>query len=72
VTALLIAHNINPLLPFLDKVVYIANGRVASGTPNEVLTSQTLSALYGVQIEVLRDSRNNLAIVGAEEHHGDI
>ena len=45
VTALLIAHNINPLLPHLDKVVYIANGRVATGKPAEVLTSESLTAL---------------------------
>jgi len=69
VTALLIAHNINPLLPFLDKVIYIANGKVATGKPKEVLTSEVLSALYGVQIEVLRDSRGNVAIVGIEDHH---
>jgi zinc/manganese transport system ATP-binding protein len=69
VTALLIAHNINPLLPFLDKVIYIANGKVATGKPNEVLTSEVLSALYGVQIEVLRDSRGNVAIVGIDDHH---
>jgi zinc/manganese transport system ATP-binding protein len=67
VTALLIAHHINPLLPFLDRVVYIANGRVATGKPTNVLTSQNLSALYGVQIEVLHDSRGNLAIVGIDD-----
>lgn len=71
VTALLIAHNINPILPYLDKVIYIANGRVATGKPKEVLTSQVLSALYGVNIEVLHDSRGNLAIIGMEEYHGD-
>jgi zinc/manganese transport system ATP-binding protein len=71
VTALLIAHNINPLLPFLDKVVFVANGRVATGKPEEVLTSEALSSLYGSPIEVLRDSRGNVAIVGTEEHHGD-
>jgi zinc/manganese transport system ATP-binding protein len=71
VAALLIAHNINPLLPFLDKVVYIANGKVATGKPSEVLTSETLSNLYGVQIEVLRDSRGHVAIIGTEEYHGD-
>lgn len=70
VTALLIAHNINPLLPFLDKVVYIANGKVAVGTPKEVMTSECLSALYGVHIEVLHDSRGNLAIIGIEDSHG--
>ena len=67
VTALLIAHHINPLLPFLDRVIYIANGRVATGKPKDVLTSDILSALYGVPIEVLRDSRGNLAIVGIED-----
>jgi len=71
VTALLIAHNINPLLPFLDKVIFIANGKVATGKPEEVLTSESLTALYGVPVEVLRDSRGNVAIVGIEQHHGD-
>jgi zinc/manganese transport system ATP-binding protein len=72
VTALLIAHNINPLLPHLDKVMYIANGKVATGKPSEVLTSESLTALYGVQVEVLRDPHGNVAIIGVEEHHGDI
>jgi zinc/manganese transport system ATP-binding protein len=71
VTALLIAHNINPLLPFLDKVIYIANAKVATGEPKDILTSKTLSSLYGVQIEVLRDSRGNIAIIGVEDHHPD-
>ena len=71
VTALLIAHDINPLLPFLDKVIFIANGKVATGKPNEVLTSESLTALYGVPVEVLRDSRGNVAIIGIDEHHGD-
>jgi zinc/manganese transport system ATP-binding protein len=72
VTALLIAHNINPLLPHLDKVMYIANGKVATGKPSEVLTSESLSALYGIQVEVLRDPHGSVAIIGVEEHHGDI
>jgi zinc/manganese transport system ATP-binding protein len=72
VTALLIAHNINPLLPHLDKVMYIANGKVATGKPSEVLTSERLTELYGVQVEVLRDPHGNVAIIGVEEHHGDM
>jgi len=72
VTALLIAHNINPLLPHLDKVMYIANGKIATGKPSEVLTSENLTALYEVQVEVLRDPHGNVAIIGIEEHHGDI
>jgi zinc/manganese transport system ATP-binding protein len=69
VAALLIAHNINPLLPFLDKVIYIANGKVATGKPKEVLTSESLTALYGVPIEVLHDSKGNIAIIGIEDTH---
>jgi zinc/manganese transport system ATP-binding protein len=71
VTALLIAHHINPLLPYLDRVVYIANGKVATGKPAEVLTDESLSALYGIRIEVLHDSRGNLAIVGLEDTQGE-
>ena len=71
VTALLIAHHINPLLPYLDRVVYIANGKVATGKPSEVLTNESLTALYGIRIEVLHDSRGNLAIVGLEDTQGE-
>jgi zinc/manganese transport system ATP-binding protein len=72
VTAMLIAHNINPLLPHLDKVMYVANGKVATGKPSEVLTSESLTALYGLEVEVLRDPHGNVAIIGLEEHHGDV
>ena len=72
VTALLIAHNINPLLPHMNKVMYIANGRMVTGNPHEVLTSETLTQLYGVQVEVLKDPHGNVAIIGVEEHHGDV
>jgi zinc/manganese transport system ATP-binding protein len=70
VTTLLVAHDINPLIQYLDKVIYIANGKVATGTPGEVLTSERLSALYEVPVEVLHDSRGNLVIVGGEESRG--
>lgn len=72
VTALLIAHNINPLLPHMNKVMYMANGKMATGTPSQVLTSESLTQLYGIQVEVLKDPHGNVAIIGVEEHHGDI
>jgi zinc/manganese transport system ATP-binding protein len=72
VTALLIAHNVNPLLPHVNKVMYVANGRVAIGKPSEVLTSESLSRLYGIPVEVLQDPHGNVAIIGVEEHHGDV
>ncbi len=71
VTVLLIAHNINPLLPVLDRVMYVANGRIATGKPHEVLTSESLSRLYDTPVEVLRDSKGRIAIIGTEDstHH---
>jgi zinc/manganese transport system ATP-binding protein len=71
VTVLLIAHNINPLLSVLDNVLYVANGRIAIGTPEKILTSESLTKLYDLPIEVLRDSLGRLAIIGIEEpeHH---
>ena len=41
-----------------------------TGKPSEVLTSESLTALYGIQVEVLRDPHGNVAIIGVEEHHG--
>jgi zinc/manganese transport system ATP-binding protein len=71
VTVLFIAHDINPLLFALDRVIYVANGHVATGKPAEVLTSKSLTALYNTPIEVLKDSHGRIAIIGTEKpvHH---
>jgi len=68
---LMVTHEINPVLPFVDRVVYIVDGRVAVGRPDEVLTSTSLSALYGTRIDVLR-VRDRIVVLGAEtEPHHD-
>jgi zinc/manganese transport system ATP-binding protein len=66
-TVLLIAHDINPLLRHIDNVVYVAAGRVAMGRPEEIITSERLSEIYNAQIEVMRDSRGRVFVVGLEE-----
>lgn len=71
IATMLVAHDINPLIHWLDKVIYIANGRVATGLPSEVLTTESLTELYGVPVEVLHDSRGNMVIVGGEDTHPD-
>ena len=65
VTVLLVSHDVNPLLPVIDRVLYIANGQSAIGTPNEVITSTTLSQLYNSQVEVVQ-ALGRLFVVGAE------
>jgi zinc/manganese transport system ATP-binding protein len=74
VTVLLVAHDVNPLLHYLDKVVYFGAGHAAVGTPAEVITAPTLSRLYGVAIEVLKTADGRLVVVGLPEppaHHVD-
>ena len=74
VAVLLVAHDVNPMLHDLDRVVYVAGGRIVSGSPTEVITSESLSALYGVPVEVLRTSDARLVVVGTPEapaHHHD-
>lgn len=65
VAALLVSHDINPLLPFVDRVLYMANGHCAIGTPDEVITSATLSKLYGSSVEVVH-ALERVFVVGAE------
>jgi zinc/manganese transport system ATP-binding protein len=67
VTVLLVAHDVNPILSYLDRVAYIAHGGAVSGTPPEVITSATLSALYGTPVEVLRTADGRLVVVGHPE-----
>jgi zinc/manganese transport system ATP-binding protein len=74
VTVLMVAHDVNPILTYLDQVIYLAGGGAVCGTPAEVITSQTLSALYETPIEVLHTSDGRLVVVGGPEapsHHAD-
>lgn len=71
---LFVTHEVNPVLPLVDRVLYLVAGRWTVGTPDEVLTSERLSALYGTDIDVLR-VRGRVLVVGApdgahSEHHG--
>ena len=66
-TVLLIAHDVNPLLPHIDNVVYVAAGHIAMGRPDEIITTQRLSEIYGSPVEVIKDSRGRMFVVGLEE-----
>ncbi len=73
VAVLLVAHDVNPLLGYLDRVIYLAGGKALAGPVQEVITGAKLSRLYGAPIEVLRTSDGRLVVVGSPEaphHHG--
>ncbi len=64
VAILLSAHEMNPLLPVMDRIVYIAGGRVASGTTEEVVRPEVLERLYGQHVDVLRVHGRILVVAG--------
>lgn len=64
-TILLVTHDVNPLLPVANRVLYMAHGGGVMGTPEEVITAETLSALYGARVEVVR-SEGRVFVVGVE------
>jgi zinc/manganese transport system ATP-binding protein len=74
---LFVTHEINPILSYVDRVLYLVNGRFRIGTPDEVLNSRTLSELYRTKIEVIRVG-GQIHVAGAqsalcedEPHHLD-
>jgi zinc/manganese transport system ATP-binding protein len=64
IAVLLSAHEMNPLLPVMDRVVYLAAGRAASGPTAEVITTEVLSRLYGYHVEVLHVAGRVLVVAG--------
>jgi len=72
VAVLFAAHGMNPLLPVMDRVAYIARGRVAIGTTAEVVTTESLSRLYGRHVDVVTVHNRILVVAGREDeglHH---
>lgn len=66
ITVLLVTHDVNLLLPVIDKVLYMANKHSSIGKPEDVITTEELSKLYGSPIEVVK-TKGRVFVVG-EEH----
>lgn len=62
---LFVTHEINPVLPLVDRVLYLVNGRFRVGRPDEVMNTETLSELYRTKIDVVR-VRGQIHVVGAQ------
>nr|WP_245551785.1 metal ABC transporter ATP-binding protein [Gordonia aichiensis] len=64
-----VTHEINPVLPYVDRVLYLVGGRFRIGTTDEVMNTATLSELYGSDVEVLRVNGRLLVVGGEEDAH---
>ena len=60
---LFVTHEINPILPLVDRVLYLVDGQFRIGKPEEVMTSEVLSELYRTDVEVLH-VRGRLVVIG--------
>lgn len=73
VTVLFAAHDLNPLLHVMDRIIYLAHGNAAIGTVTEIVTNEKLSWLYGTPIEVIHH-RDRLFVIsqdtGVTEYDG--
>ena len=65
IAVLLSAHEMNPLLPVMDRIVYLAGGRAASGPTDQVVTPEVLTRLYGHHVDVLHVHGRVLVVAGA-------
>jgi zinc/manganese transport system ATP-binding protein len=70
VAVLLSAHDMNPLMPVMDRIVYVAGGRAAVGSADEVVQPEVLSRLYGRHVDVIR-VHGRILVVAAPEGFDD-
>jgi len=75
-TVLFTAHELNPLLGAMDRVLYLGQGRAALGNVEEVITGEVLSRLYGTAIDVLHVDGRIVVVSGhgaveADAHRHD-
>jgi zinc/manganese transport system ATP-binding protein len=70
-----VTHEINPIIDYVDRVLYLAGGRFRVGTPEEVMTTEVLSELYGSHVEVIH-ANGRIVVVGLPDatthHHADV
>jgi zinc/manganese transport system ATP-binding protein len=65
ITVILVAHDLNPLLELMDRIVFILHGRVVAGTLDQVVRTDLLSALYDTPVHVHQTADGHRFVVGA-------
>lgn len=65
-----VTHEINPVVPYVDRVLYLVNGRFRIGTVAEVMTSETLSELYQADIQVVQVGDRYVVVGEHLDHSG--
>jgi zinc/manganese transport system ATP-binding protein len=69
IAILISSHDMNPLVNVMDRIIYVANGKAATGSTEEVVTSERLSQLYGHHVDVLR-LHNRIIVLASDDEGG--
>ncbi len=64
-TVLLVAHDVNPLLRAIDRVLYLANGHAALGTVDDIINEDVLTRLYDRPVDVLHVRGRIVVVAGS-------
>jgi zinc/manganese transport system ATP-binding protein len=67
-TVIMVTHEINTILPYVDRVLYLVDGRFRIGTVEQVMTTETLSLLYRADIQVVKVG-DRYVVVGEDSGH---
>jgi zinc/manganese transport system ATP-binding protein len=69
---LFVTHEVNPVLPYVDRVLYLVDGRFRVGAVDEVMTSATLSELYRADIQVVKIGGRYVVVGEHLDHSGHV
>ena len=73
------AHELNPLINAIDRVLYLGGGQAVIGAVEDVVTGPVLSRLYGAEIDVVHVKNRYFVMAGdvdverdahRHDHHG--
>jgi zinc/manganese transport system ATP-binding protein len=53
-TVIVVTHEVDPILPYVDRVLYLVDGRFRIGTVEQVMNTETLSTLYQADVQVVK------------------
>jgi zinc/manganese transport system ATP-binding protein len=65
---IVITHEVNPILPYVDRILYLVDGRFSIGTVDQVMNTETLSTLYQAEIQVVKVN-DRYVVVGEQDGH---
>ncbi len=70
-TVILVLHDLNLAARYADSIVAMRHGRiVASGAPDEVLTTEILRTVFDVEARIIRDEANRILFCLPEKRTG--